>query len=334
MPPKKKLIDVDDVNVKKTDNAVCVYDFTLFDDVTYPDINSTLKLYCKKWAFQKEKCPKTDKHHWQGRFSLIQKMYKATIIRTLSQYWEKFNISVTSAKCHSNSDYVMKTESRIEGPYTHLTADIPRDLLVVKELYPWQQTLKDRLNVYDLRIIDVIVDPKGNTGKTTFCRYMAFFENAALLPYCNDFKDVMQMAKCCGPCKVYLIDMPRAITKEKLKGFYSGVEQLKSGYMFDTRYKFESKMFAPPRIAIFTNKPPKKSYLSNDRWRIWTIRNNKLESCHRSKIYYNNEFLDSSVEDDEIAINDMKYRILKDPIYRRHLHDLLAEKTNPDLSLS
>lgn len=330
--------------VNLSNAAVCVWDFTLFDNIDAMTIQDTLAIYCKKWAFQKEKGNKTGKVHWQGRFSLKTRNRRTPLINIFSSIhnWKNFHFSITSNLTKDNTNYVMKDEGRIEGPYCNNNhVYIPRDMRNIKELYPWQNTLKDILKVPDDRIIDFIIDPIGCCGKSTFMKWMRLYEGAGNIPYCNDFKDLMQMAHCIGNKSIWTIDMPKAISKEKLKGFFSGIESLKNGYIFDTRYKFVDRLFDPPRIAVFSNLYPKKSYLSSDRWRLWLIDCNKqlkstefkevendsidgLYDKDRAKIAYefdinNIEFLGNDSDNTGGHIIDLKYKLMNDPVYCRRL---------------
>ena len=74
----------------------------------------------------------------------------------------------------------------------------------------------------------------------------------------------------------YLIDMPRALKKDKLFGFYSALETLKDGYAYDDRYRFVEKVFDCPNIWVFSNCMPDPDMLSIDRWRIYSVVNNSL----------------------------------------------------------
>jgi hypothetical protein len=73
-----------------------------------------------------------------------------------------------------------------------------------------------------------------------------------------------------------MIDMPRAIKKDKLNGFYSAIESLKDGYAFDDRYKFVEKIFDSPCIWVFTNTYPDTDLLSEDRWKFWHVGGTEL----------------------------------------------------------
>lgn len=272
--PKSKPV-VKKSNVKQS-NACCTFDFTLFDDKNVYEVRNILKEISKRYTFQKEKGEKTERLHFQGRFSLKIRKREPELAKLLrDKGWDKFNISITCTKNRDNSFYVMKEESRMEGPFTDENdIFIPKDILKIKELRPWQKTLIDTLNTYDERTIDVIFDEKGNIGKSTLTRFMMLYHDAELLPFCNDYKDIMRMAYDIGPKKTYLIDMPRAISKEKLFQFFSGVETLKSGYCYDDRYCFKRRLFDRPRICIFTNTFPDTTLLSKDMWKIWKIDNN------------------------------------------------------------
>lgn len=264
---------------KKTiHNACCVYDFTLFDDIGTMEVRQSLKDLCKKYCFQLEKGAESGTLHYQGRFSLKIKKRQTELIKLLNdKNWKKFHISVTSNENKGNNFYVSKEETRVDGPFTDENdIYIPRDIRQINELRPWQNSLRSMLKEYDERTVDIVFDKNGNIGKSTLVRYMMLYDDAELLPFCNDYKDIMRMAYDIGPKKTYLIDMPRAINKEKLFQFFSGIETLKSGYCYDDRYKFTRRLFDRPRICVFTNVEPDKSLLSKDMWKTWCVEDSLL----------------------------------------------------------
>jgi len=259
-------------------HACCTYDFTLFDELTPTEVRSSLKDLCKKYCFQLEVGEQTQRRHFQGRMSLKVKKRQNEVIKLLKeQNWSKYHISVTSTENRDNNFYVCKEDTRIEGPFTDENdVYIPKDIRDLHELHPWQRDLRNNLKRYDERIVDIVYDSTGNIGKSTLTRYMMLYDDAELLPFCNDYKDIMRMAFDVGPKKTYLIDMPRAINKEKLFQFFAGIETLKSGYCYDDRYKFNKRLFDRPRICIFTNVMPERALLSKDMWKLWTVVNNEL----------------------------------------------------------
>jgi hypothetical protein len=263
-----------------SNHACCVYDFTVFgvEDINPQTLRDRLNRICKKYTFQLEKGEESGTLHYQGRFSLKIKKRKSEAIKLLNREgWEDFHISITSGENKNNDFYVSKEDTRIEGPFTDENeVYVPRDIRKIKKLHPWQETIRTMLNQYDERVVDVIYNESGNIGKSSLTRYMMIYDNAKLLPFCNDYKDIMRMAYDIGPKPIYLIDMPRAINKEKLFQFFSGIETLKSGYCYDDRYKFSDRLFDRPRICIFTNSEPDPSLLSRDMWQLWTVQDNEL----------------------------------------------------------
>lgn len=261
----------------KQDSPCCVWDFTSYDiNLNKDAIIEHLRNISKKFCFQLEKGEKKGKNHWQGRISLKEKKRQAQVVVLFNTLFKKFHISRTSANNKDNDFYVCKEETRLEGPYKDTDIEVPRDVKKMIKLLPWQKKLKKTLSTEEDRIIDVIIDLEGNSGKTSFTRYMMVHHGGKLLPMCNDYKDILRMVMCIGKKDLYFIDMPRAMNKEKLYQFYSAIETIKGGYAYDDRYEFKDMIFDPPRICIFTNKKPDLKLLSQDRWRLWTIRNKKL----------------------------------------------------------
>lgn len=75
--------------------------------------------------------------------------------------------------------------------------------------------------------------------------------------------------------------MPRGMKKDKLGDFYSGIEVIKNGVAYDKRYSAKKIRFDRPRIIVFSNELPNFELMSEDRWKLWTINDNKLSpmSC-------------------------------------------------------
>lgn len=261
---------------KTQSTQCCVWDFTSYDTNLTPDqIRTEISKHCKKYSFQLEKGEKNGKNHWQGRVSFKQKLRKNQVVDHFKRFMKAFHVSVTSDANRDNNFYVEKEETRIQGPFTDQNYKyIPRDVRNMKTLRPWQETIREELAQYNERQVDVIVNTGGNVGKTRFTRYMECYEDAETIDFVNDYKDLMRMAYDLGPKKIYMIDMPRAISKEKLFQFYGAVETLKSGKSFDDRYGYKKRLFDPPRIIIFCNELPNTKLLTKDMWKLWDINEN------------------------------------------------------------
>lgn len=251
-------------------NPVSTYDFTLkAEDYSVDDVCELLKELCKKWTFQKEQ-GESGFIHYQGRMSLKVKSRLSTL---KNKVFPEMHLSPTCNQNLGNDFYVTKADTRIEGPWsdTNVPAFIPKDVAEIKELKPWQAQIEATVNSDVRRDIYVLYEPRGNVGKTLLCRYLALMRGASALPPLNDFKDLMRIVMCKPTSNCYLVDMPRAKDKLKMREFWSGIETLKSGYAYDDRYEFREKYINPPVIWLFTNSIPEDEMLSKDRWKIFEI---------------------------------------------------------------
>jgi len=254
----------------------CVWDCTVpADRVTISDLRKHFATHCKKYAFQLE-VGKGGFRHFQCRISLKTKSRKSTL---LTSEFCKFgmHISVTSAANRDNDFYVMKEDTREDGPWTDKDKSPLRTVnkMEAEGLYPWQTSIIEKVAAYDDRTLHVIINREGNIGKSALCKYLYTKYDALPVPPMKDEKDLMQYCMCFEPKKLYLFDLPKSMKKKNLYGLYSGIEQIKNGFMYDTRYHGKMRYIDEPNIVVFTNCPPKMSYLSRDRWKLWTVDGNQ-----------------------------------------------------------
>lgn len=255
-------------------NAICVWDFTAFQyDIS--ETRSLLKANCKKWSFQEEMGSLNGTKHLQGRISLKTKQRLQGVVKMFPAGW---HWSVTSNENRDNAFYVTKEETRVAGPWADTDEEIyiPRQIRGI-ELYPWQsQVIKDS-ETFNSRTVNVIIDTKGNIGKSTLKTYIGANRIGRAIPFVNDFKDIMRIIMDTSKMKLYVIDMPRALRKTELNNFWAGIEELKNGYAWDDRYKFREQYFDSPAVWILTNEIPDTSLLSRDRWRFHRIKKSTME---------------------------------------------------------
>lgn len=268
-------------------NAVYVWDFTLKAEMLERIyVKQMLREFCKTGTFQLEESavvhdesicmedhmeyevvPKGYRH-FQGRVSLKKKMRLPPIDTLKGIHWSR-----TSKANFFNTDYCTKNYSRIAGPWNIEDEEpyIPKQIREIKILFPWQQAIVDNLNNWDTRTINCVVDFKGNIGKSVLVGWVRAHNLGRVIPPINDYKDLMRMVCCMPTAQSYMIDMPKALKKDKLNGFYTAIESVKNGYAFDERYKFVEKIFDSPNIWVFTNSLPETEMLSNDRWKCWEV---------------------------------------------------------------
>ena len=260
------------------ENAVCGWDFTLSKDAFGGDYMALAKLlanHCKSWCFQLERS-ECGFVHYQGRIKLkVKKRTSGVRLIVGEAHWSK-----TSRANQSNMFYVMKEETRIDGPWSDkddiLPIYVPRQIREVDHLMEWQKEVIRISKVWDTRTVNYLYDPIGGTGKSIIGTYMGVHKLAVKIPFANDYKDVMRMVMDRPKRGCYLIDMPRAIRKEKLFQLFSAIESIKNGYAYDDRYSFKEEYFDCPCVWIFSNKLPDQSLLTRDRWKFWQIQAGQL----------------------------------------------------------
>lgn len=187
-------------------SPICVYDFTLPNRYEIDELKKLLRKNCKKWCVQLER-GESGYEHYQGRISL--KM-KKRLKQCKELFFNDIHLSPTSNENKKNMFYVMKDDTRIDGPWKDDDEEIyiPRQIREIEKLYPWQQHIVDNYDIWDTRSINIVIDKKGNNGKSILVSYMRAHKLAFAIPYCNDFRDILRMIMDVPTRRCYLIDMP------------------------------------------------------------------------------------------------------------------------------
>jgi len=271
------------------ETQVYIYDFTYFGpkDGPFPSTEefvTELRPLAKKWVFQLERTPTTDRLHYQGRISLFKKRRQPELASILNS-GNLRGMDVSESSNNSSTFeifYAMKEETRVDGPWDNRSWKsppyIPRQYQGLTEsLYPWQKTVLESRKVFHDRRIDVIVDKRGCNGKSTVASLGRLHYGALDLPPISDHKELLQivcdqlMAKNDRAPGLVFVDCPRAICKKKMGPYFIAIEQIKKGHVADVRYQYKEWDFDSPRVWVFVNQDIDTAYLSSDRWRFWQI---------------------------------------------------------------
>lgn len=255
-------------------NQLNVFDFTASCETNSKEqVIAVLNKWSKLWAFQQEQGNKDGYLHWQGRFSTKVKIRLLTLVKKMKQNW---HLSITSGENINDFDYVTKDFTRVDGPWhsTDQPLYIPRQVREMDELRPFQRTIVDSAQQFDSRTINIVYDTVGNNGKSMLAMYIRCHKIGGKITYTNDYRDLMRYI-CDTPKKpLYIIDIPRAIKKEHMYNFFAALEEIKNGYAYDDRYHFKEAIFDSPQLWVFMNTLPDETYLSRDRWKVWSINDN------------------------------------------------------------
>lgn len=268
-------------------SIVVGYDVTISVEKStthYLDVVEKLKPIFSKWVFQREET-ESGYDHWQVRGHLFKKKNLASAIKQFSPLLWHGHMSITSATVHDNNNfnYVMKADTRKDGPWSSTDPELEDPPVLTRQLrdffskvnatgfYPWQISLKSLVVEEDDRKLRCIVNSAGGDGKSIFAEYLEYEKLAYEIPPMTSMEDIMQCCMGISAKKCYIVDMPRAMKKDKLAGFYAGLESLKNGVMYDKRYAFKKRRIDRPQIVVFTNQLPDVSLLSPDRWDLYKI---------------------------------------------------------------
>ncbi|ANC51526.1 replication associated protein [Sheep faeces associated smacovirus 3] len=111
-------------------------------------------------------------------------------------------------------------------------------------------------------------DETGSIGKSFTCRHLVERRRAYYVPPTVDnVKQIIQWV-CSGyqRQRYLIIDIPRSA--EWNKSLYTGLEAIKDGLIYDTRYSAKLRDIWGVKILVLTNSLPNLDALSQDRWMI------------------------------------------------------------------
>jgi len=266
-------------------SKLATWDITISMEIlkTSTDVKTFLKDYCKKWCFQGEKS-ESGFLHWQCRVSLIVPWTVSTMKNRSKEGKIVGRWSPTSEGTHNGNNfcYVMKAESRIEGqgPFSDKDEEVVEfkktheivEFYARGTLLPWMKTMDEFLQPYDPRCLHIIIDFVGHSCKTVWSKTRQYEKKLCRVPIQNSLEGTMGVIIDLPKVRTYLFDMPRAFPKQHLNGFYAGLEVLKDGECYDTRYKYRPYEFdMRPNIIVLTNVLPDFRMLSIDRWKLWEM---------------------------------------------------------------
>lgn len=273
------------------------------------DFQEVLEEIADKWIFQLEMTINEDgieNPHYQAYIHTEEKTRETALAKIFNDgQFSGCQVSRSSTNgINALKNYCMKQDSRIAGPWAdeeqYLGSDLPSFLL------PWQQQVKDWVDKPpNNRTINWICDPNGNMGKSIFCKYMDFYHGGLKLTYGNA-RDLLNLVCKMPNLNLYMFDLTR--TKPVLfadTDMYSAMEDIKNGYIINTKYETDRVLMNPPHMVCFANELPKTHLLTGDRWRVWIFDSNDKKSAKLvpfTKKMYQKRLNEAIIilEDDEI----------------------------------
>lgn len=206
-----------------------------------------------KWIIAKETGLDGYKH-WQVRMNTRYKFDE------LKQAFPKAHIEEAS------DDY---NYERKEGNY--ISSDDRAETLQSRfgNLRENQQRIIHNLGTQNDREIDVVIDPKGNTGKTFLARNLYNTGRGFYVPpTITDGKSIIQFVTS-GYEGQFCIVVDIARSTKWNNALYVAMETIKDGLVYDTRYHTTIRDIHGVKVLVTCNTKPNLSKLSADRWRLF-----------------------------------------------------------------
>jgi len=207
--------------------------------------------------------------HLQGYIEFRDKVLLSQLKKIDKKiHWEKAKGSATD-----NYMYCCK-ENEFVSNYT-----LPPKIKIIETLYKFQEQLLDLTNVEGTGKVIWVYDPVGQTGKTSFVRYMNIKYD---VPFsyggkCTDiinlaFNNAEYLQSTEKP--VFIFNFGRSTDITKIS--YNAIEQLSDGAISNTKYEAQCLVFNKPNIIVMSNELPLSSMLTKSRWITYEIKNNEL----------------------------------------------------------
>lgn len=178
------------------------------------------------------------------------------------------------------------------------------NILKRNQLYKWELFIeKIIMQEPDERKIYWLYETIGGSGKSTFVRYLVaehgaltLSNKAADMKYgIINYKEKMGVYP-----QLIVIDIPRSIDGKFIS--YTGIEEIKNGCFFSTKYESSQVLMPQPHIIVFANIQPNFEQMSRDRWEVRHIDTNQdvsnpVEPPNASNFRFSRE--GAIVDDDE-----------------------------------
>lgn len=187
-------------------------------------------------------------------------------------------------------NYCRKEESRVAGPWqfgdwnvnakkrgrsNDAQSDIwlsqnAEDILGQRELYEWQRDFEELYESEpDDRHIYWFSDLHGGKGKTWMARYMVVKHRPNILMVNGKAGDmkyaVASHLRTHQTLKMIIVNVPRSTAEVAIPSLVAGVEQLKDGIFFSSKYESVMVVFKHVHVCVFANILPPDGLLSEDR---------------------------------------------------------------------
>lgn len=206
-----------------------------------------------------ETAPTTGQKHLQGYIEFTKKVRPIGVMseKLPGAHWE-----VARGNRAQNVAYCTK-----EGTWgCYGVVQAPEVIRTITELRPWQQEVVDLVSGEpDERSIHWYWEAAGGVGKSSLVKYLCVHHDALMTAgKAADMKQgILQWMEKKGRApKIVIMDCPRSVLDYVS---YSGLEEIKNGCFYASKYEGGMCVFNNPHVLVFGNQEPDRSKWSTDR---------------------------------------------------------------------
>lgn len=213
-----------------------------------------------KFIIGEEICPQTKNKHLQGYINFDKRLRFNQVKQILGN---ETHIEAVRGTEDDNIKYCMK-----DGCYKTNIKILKENKPKKPELWQdWQYELEKQHteNEPDNRSIYWYYDCCGNTGKTSFVKYMLMtYENECIVINKGKYSDMMNQIYSCEMkyCRTVMVDIPRSMREVS----YGALESIKDGIITNSKYETGVKVIGNQNVFIFCNYNPCLEEFSKDRY--------------------------------------------------------------------
>ncbi len=215
---------------------------------------------------------KTGTPHLQGYAEFPTARRFSTLIKFADGkgHWE-----VARKPAEANRIYCSKAENFITFGDKMKTPEKIFDPLSDRKLHRWQKDITAMvIKPCDphCRAIFWLVGALGAEGKTSWAKHMclkhdALYVSGKAVDMKHAIASIMDKGNSAPRC--IILGIPRS--RSSLAVSYSGLEELKDGIFFSSKYESRMIMYNTPHVVVLANEMPLFTKLSEDRLKVWDL---------------------------------------------------------------
>lgn len=288
------------------------FNFTEFKQ--HSEIECIMEEFSEDWAFQLEKGHNEGKLHYQCRMILNTPQYTATMVSIFGErgfdprdvtFLPETNKSIQQGGL---AFYVMKLDTRVEGPWydSSFTLPRPKDWIprqcrdVVDNPRPWITSVLAMIEAPPShRTITWIMtlDGKGGVQKSLFNTYLEASGKARYLGS-GTTNQLLEGCIMDGEARCYTLDFPKHFASDNQIGDYiTAIEHVKNGFI-KTAFHGKRKLMIMedrPHVIVFSNRSPPYAYMTEGRFDCYSINPDESPEFQTLNKWYPNSTISEQI---------------------------------------